>query len=1077
MSGYESMGAYAERLRDDPEERKSLVDDLFIDVTHFFRDPEAFLLIESEVMPKLAEAAAAEDRPIRIWVPGCATGEEAYSLIMLAVEAAERAGVPGPGVQAFATDVHQRALDAAGAGVYTDEQLAKVALDRRERFFTRTGDSWQVRPEIRSMLTLAKHNLLTDTPFTRVDLVSCRNLLIYFKIPAQELAIASMGFALRNDGILFLGSSETLGFAASDYDTISGTWRIHRKISNRAQQDYRRNPPTRTSVAVAQGRPAERATTDLAVLRAYDAILSEQFAAGLLISDRREVTYVLGGASEWLRHSPGRPSKDVLTLVEDPNLRLIIGAALRQLESGSDIADPRPLGSLYTNESGESLVLVGKRLKIGANRHSFLLYVAPTVAPIEIPMLRTPSLTDSDDETAFLAIEAELRHTRESLQGALEEQETSNEELNAANEELIASNEELQSTNEELSSVNEELRTLNDEHQRRLDQVLELTADLEQLMSSTEIAVVFLAEDRTVRRFNEPARDYFRVRDNDLGRPFDDIVNTLTYDELVDDVANAFEHGKKSSRAVRNTASPDQRLIAQVSNYELARNRSGVLIAIVNITEIELADEQRLLAACLEGLPLPFMVWDAQGGIKWGNSSSAEWLEAESAEALAGTNSSDWGTEDEQHRRMNDIFTVLRTGQPLSGTTQSSKGKIRLTRYFPFRYDGVTHIGYRNVPLGEMLHTDVRTHFRADGTGLRGINNEVIIHLDNDGPMPEGPEYEQMPSSWTEEGLRASSFEPEPHLLALSQAREGEVVHLRERLSIDGVPRWHAFRYAPITEDPLGESHPEGTVILSTFDIDDVAEEVNQQRHRVAELETTIIDLEMSAGADVASLAERNEDLDNFAHVAAHDLKAPVRSIRSFAEIALAEIEESSPAVPHIEKVIDSSQRMGQLIDSLLDFASIGRDAYEPEAVDLVRVLDDITVDLRSSITDSQAEVMIDLRETALTGSTDGVRQVLANLVQNSLKFSGANGPPKITVSSEEADGGLLVSVIDNGIGFPTEEAGRLFEPFQRLHGTQEPGSGVGLAICRRIVQRHGGRIWASSEPGRGSTFSFWIPR
>lgn len=1070
MSGFDSIGEYAEVLRRDADERSELIEDLFIDVTSFFRDPDAFMLIENEVMPQLAERAALEGRPIRIWTPGCATGEEAYSLTMLAMEAAERAGLPGPGVQTFATDVHSRALDTAAEGIYPADRMERVSPPRRDKFFNYADDEWTVKKHVRTAVTFAKHNLLTDAPFTRVDLVSCRNLLIYFRAPAQERAIASMGFALRHGGTLFLGSSETIGFAAPDYSTISATWRIYTKESDSIERDYRRNPPMRTDIVVPS--QTRRTTTDPAILRAYDAILAEQFAAGLLIDDQRKVTYIMGGATSWVQQPPGRPTEDVLSLISDANLRLIIGAALRELETGADTATPRPLGSLYRDDEGKSLALLGKRLTTGGSRSSYLLYVAPPIAPVDVPVRPIPPLANSDDEAAFLVLEEELRHTRESLQSSLEEQETSNEELNAANEELIASNEELQSTNEELSSVNEELRTLNDEHQRRLDQVLELTADLEQLMSSTEIGVIFLAEDCTVRRFNEPARDYFRVRDNDLGRPFDDIVTTLTYPNLAEAIDKALEDDTRTSRAVRNTAIPDQRLVVQISRYELARHRWGVLIAIVNITELELADEHRMLGAAIHDLNYSIMIFSSAGVVEYANPQAAQLRGLETTGDLLGTHLKDWATTDEQ----NAFGTAVRNQTGVGRVVTDEAGKILHCFVWPFTFDGVTYVGYRQAHLEDLLHPDELEHLSMASAQTRGISAQAIVASDGTVQSASGVTVSQFPSNWSDAAaIVEKGLDSERHLAAFASARSGETVQLRERLSVDGKHVWSIIRYAPIESDHLGISHPPGSVLVVAFDADETGRELHDLRHQNAELQAQLVALKQSTGDDVALLAERNEDLDNFAHVAAHDLKAPVRSIRSFAEIALEELDADSPAAPHLEKVIESSSRMGGLIDSLLDFASIGRDASEPKVIDLRRVVEDLTVDLRSSIQDSNAEVSMEIDEAELVGDAEGIRQVIANLVQNSLKFSGQT-PPRITIRSNSADDGIVISVEDNGIGFEADEHERLFEPFQRLHGEQ-PGSGVGLAICRRIVQRHGGRIWASSEIDRGSTFSFWIPK
>ncbi len=1072
ISGHGDMDSYADMVRDNEIERMELIDDLFIDVTQFFRDPDAFTLLAAEVIPELIEQAVAQDRPFRMWVPGCATGEEAYSLTMLAMEAADKLTGDRPLIQTFATDVHQAALEKAGLGQYPVDRMAGVSDQRRERFFDQIGGEFTVKNEVRSALTFARHNLLTDAPFTRVDLVSCRNLLIYFRTAAQERAISSMGFALRHGGALFLGPSETLGFAAADYAPISPTWRLWRKESDHIERNYRRNPPMRTDISVTPR--ASVGTADLSVLRAYDAILTDQFAAGLLINQRREVVYVMGGATSWLGYASGRPTSDVLSLIGDAGLRLIIGASLRELESGESEATARPLGVNFTGPDGEPVALLGKRVQLGPNRYNYLLYTAPGVPTVTFPDAPIQiSTVEGSDHEHVVALEVELRHTRESLQASLEEQETSNEELNAANEELIASNEELQSTNEELSSVNEELRTLNDEHQRRLDQMLELSADLEQLMSSTDIAVVFLAEDATVRRFNEPARDYFRIRDNDVGRPFTDVVTTLSYGEIHDDVQAAFATGAGSSRTVRNTTDSDQRLMAQVSRYELPRNRSGVLIAVVNITEIQVADEERMLASALRDMPAWFSIWDAEDTWVYANRQVSD--SDIPAHELVGQSLRDVYDLESAENREAENRQVFETGEPQYGL-KTVQGVELVAWTFRTEIDGLPHVTAMGIPASDIAGLPEMERALLVADSLDHVTTLAIIGPDGNKIWSNGHMREHLPESWSaDEGLAPFGLDQAAHKVAFQRASAGENREVFGRLKTDEGFERFAFRYFPARSQGTNNPYPAGSVVVRLLSVEFVSREMDEQRVRIAELEADLMSLRASTDADVAMLAERNEDLDNFAHVAAHDLKAPIRSIRSFSEMALEDIPESSAARDKVEQVIDSSKRMASLVESLLDFAAIGRGEFETDQIDLTRLVDDITIDLRSSIVEREADVVVDLDAQYMYGSSDGIRQVLANLVQNALKFSG-DRRPHIEIRSVADRDGIRVDIDDNGIGFPSEEAARLFEPFQRLHATTEPGSGVGLAICRRIVQRHGGKIWASNHPEGGATFSFWLP-
>lgn len=255
-----------------------------------------------------------------------------------------------------------------------------------------------------------------------------------------------------------------------------------------------------------------------------------------------------------------------------------------------------------------------------------------------------------------------------------------------------------------------------------------------------------------------------------------------------------------------------------------------------------------------------------------------------------------------------------------------------------------------------------------------------------------------------------------------------------------------------------------------------VEQELLAARDEVARLRVELAETLVSGARDTSELAERNLDLDNFAHVAAHDLKAPIRSVRSFSEMALAEIPGESPAAEYLQQVIEASCRMGDLVESLLDFASIDREAPSRETIDLCDVIEDVQIDLRSSIDASEAEVLLLDDLPIIEGNPHALRQVLSNLIGNAIKYR-SDQRPRVEISATTNDDGVTLVVADNGLGFHADQADRLFEPFQRLHSTAVSGSGVGLAICRRIVERHHGRIWATGEPGVGARFSVWLPR
>ena len=587
----DSLDDYAELVDRSSAERNLLVEDLLIDVSGFFRDAAAFAILAGQV-EELMRHADEERLPLRIWSAATSTGEEAYSLAMLAVEARQRLDVAVP-IQIFATDIHRGSLAHAAAGVYDDARMDGVSSERRERFFTKTELGWQIRKDVRSMVTFAHHNVLRDAPFTRLDLVVCRNMLIYLRPAAQETALSLLFTGVRMGGIFTLGPSEGPGFLDKDLAPVDRTWRIFRKEGDSSLRAARRLPAVAgamTSSRLARS-PRLNVTADQRLLRAYDAILDSQFVAGMLIDDTGELVHTFGLATRLMGPPKGRPTLDVVQLIEDPVLRIAVGAALNQL--GNDNANTSMTRTVVLPEAlrpsgaddpigtdGVPGMLDARRLEIGAS-----FYFLITMRPQVLPETGTDFEEAVDREVASQAeidrLMSDLTYTRESLQSAVEQQETVNEELNATNEELLAANEELQSTNEELSSVNEELLTLNDEHQRQLEEVLQVSADLEQLLAVSDVAAVLLNQNGTIRRISEPAKTVFGVREIDIGRPFADLATQLERDQLLLDIRNVAGGAEPVRRRV-TIGDPGAAGMLQVDRYELPHRGTGVFLVVLN---------------------------------------------------------------------------------------------------------------------------------------------------------------------------------------------------------------------------------------------------------------------------------------------------------------------------------------------------------------------------------------------------------------------------------------------------------------------------------------------------------------
>jgi two-component system CheB/CheR fusion protein len=620
MLGVDSLDRYAEAVLADPAELHALYRDLLIGVTQFFRDPGAFELLRTTVGAEIL-GRRGNGEPLRAWVAGCATGEEAYSVAIALQEAMRLAGRSLP-LKVFATDVHKRSIEQASRGVYALDALDGVDEEVRDRYFVRCADRWQVAPETRQMIVYARHNVLRDAPFTGLDLVTCRNLLIYLKPAAQRRAISLFHYGLRVGGVLMLGGSESTGELASEFDTISERHRVFRK-SREVRLNHNLRSPLTSADALAGGvsplSPVRRpAPGSLRSRQVHDALLDRFMPPSILIDASRSVIDTFGGAEKLLRFPSREPTLDVLDLVERDLRATLSGAIGRAIKSQAKVR----FGKLQidTDAGQQAFDLTVDPVGDKAEETCYLI----TLAPLETSVSASSESghAEAARETGPAArsrvriqqLEEDLRHSRQNQQATIEELETSNEELQATNEELIASNEELQSTNEELHSLNEELYSVNAEHQRKIEQLAELNRDMTHLLENTDVATVFLDGDLRIRRFTSRVREVFDLIDEDVGRPIQAFGSKLRNDDLTDRLRDVLVTGRPFEREV---ASSDGTVyLMRLLPYRPDDRVSGVVMMWIDVSSLDfLRGRVQWLSAIVESTSDAIIGLDPSGTI------------------------------------------------------------------------------------------------------------------------------------------------------------------------------------------------------------------------------------------------------------------------------------------------------------------------------------------------------------------------------------------------------------------------------------------------------------------------------
>jgi two-component system, chemotaxis family, CheB/CheR fusion protein len=609
------LDEYANRLGQDAGELNALYKDLLIGVTKFFRDHEAFARLEREVLPQLLEQVSPDDE-LRIWVAGCGTGEEAYSIAILLDEQLP-ASRRRENIKIFATDVHRTSLEFASAGLYDEASLSEVTPTRLQRYFSRRGKAFQVSPELRRMIVFAPHNLIKDAPFTKLNLISCRNLLIYFQPIAQKKVLSLFHFALKTGGVLFLGPSESPGELSEEFDSLDYQWKLYRKRRDtRLPADVRLPLPSGYSglrtPAARLGFPEVRAA-DASVIRVYDALLDAHMPPSLLINEQRQLVHAFGGAGQYLDVRDGRHSPDVLEMIH-PDLRTPLAGALQRsakLKAPVAYKDLR----VTTPEGLQRLKVTVTPVHQKGFEASFLLIsLQPLDGNGPLPTAEREIDFGEASREQLHSLEDELRYTKENLQATIEELETSNEELQATNEELVASNEELQSTNEELHSVNEELYTVNAEYQRKIAELTELTDDMDNLLFSTDVGVMFLDGELCIRKFTPKIGEFFDLLPQDLGRRVSTFAHNIAHDGLLDDVTRVLTTREVCEREVCDRHG--KHFLLRILPYRGKAPADGAVVTIIDISLLKQAEAelQRMSKVFMDGAD-PIIVEDLQGRI------------------------------------------------------------------------------------------------------------------------------------------------------------------------------------------------------------------------------------------------------------------------------------------------------------------------------------------------------------------------------------------------------------------------------------------------------------------------------
>jgi two-component system CheB/CheR fusion protein len=1053
LAGSKRPADYLALLAGSPDEAQALKDEFLIGFTEFFRDAEAWEELERTVLPAILAEPRDALSPIRVWTPGCATGEETYSIAMLLLERLE--GVrDAPPVQIFGTDIDAEALAKARAGSYPASIEAAVPLKRLTRFFERVGGRYVVRQMLRDAVLFAPQSLVRDTPFSRLDLILCRNVLIYFEPELQERVMELFHFALRPQGFLLLGRADSPGARSGLFEPASRSVRLFRRVGARTHLPRGFVGGWSGGVVRAGGRrAADRLPTAGELLAAH--IAGRSPTAAVLLDREGRALHFHGDVARFI-DPRGEATLELLRFARQelrPSLR---GALKRALGAGE--------ASTTEARVGGTGGAVAVRIE-----------VRPLDAATGRGLVAVVFELDSSDADPAASLEppgdgSELDESRRELSFALEEAERSNESLRIANEETLALNEELQSSNEELESskeelqaLNEELATVNAQLEEKIGEVARGNDDLANLLESSSVATILLDRDLRIRRFTANAVEYVALKHGDEGRPLSDIASRLDDPTFGADLAAVLATDRVADVEVR--AGGGRTVLRRVLPYRTAGGvTAGLVATFVDITALRDASRQaRQLMTVLENSNDAVLMFAFDGAITaWNAAAQRLYGYTRDEAAAAGLYALVPG--DDRAAAAAMIEQVRRTGRFGPEIVR------RLDRRGTVVSVSVTASGLRDdrgaIHAVMSTERDVTDRLRAQSEiHFRRLADRIPALLRVDGIDGRAQFVNQACVEFTgrpREMLLGRGWLEYVH--PEDRARFGEEhasgphprarheVDLRLRRS-DGVYRWMR------------------SISVPHFDA----------RGDFAGYVALTIDVEERRNAEAALIAADRRK-DEYLAMLAHELRNPLAPIRNAVAI-ISKFGPPDPQTTWAARVIErQSDALARLLDDLLDVARIsrGKTQLERVPVELSLLVERALEISRTAIAARHLSLDVATHPEPLFVEGDLLRltQVLSNLLNNAAKYTDDGGHIRVVVRREAGEG--VFEVVDDGVGIAADVLPRVFDLFAQADTSldrSKGGLGLGLTLVRQLVTLHGGRVEAHSEGlGRGSRFVVRLP-
>ncbi len=1101
----DSPKEYIHYLRNNPDEVVYLGKEFLIGVTRFFRDPEAFAFLEEKVLPEIISRKSM-DSPVKIWITACSTGEEAYTMAMLVCEGLSRLK-KDLDVKIFATDIDSSALEYAAKGAYPEAIQKDVSPERLEKFFTREGKKYCVSQKIRRMVIFAQHNVIKDPPFSKMDLVSCRNMLIYMKPALQRKVLATFHFSLKVGGYLFLGPSESSEELLPSLKVLNKKWNIYKIISKSRNFIFEGNVLEKEK-QLAQRLPdvqPKRRSGEQEMQEAFHELVTDELGfAAVFINEEYELLQAIGDYKRFLE-MPDKVFQNNLLKMVPRELSLALNLALRKATRDNEKVVSKRIELLKKGNIHHVSIVVKPFLSADQYSRKFISVLFKEDSSEKIKPGERALFKQQVSIERLIELENELKETKHDLQAMVEELETSNEEMQSSNEELISSNEELQSTNEELQSVNEELHTVNAEHQQKIRELEELNDDLNNYFRSTDIGQIFVDRNLVIRKFTPSIKQQINLIETDIGRPINHLSYNIRHENLIEDIGAVLESSQVVQKEIETRNG--KYYLMKIQPYLRQDKRvDGAIVSFVDISEVKGLNNllEGVLNSSMSGIMAFTLLTDEQG-----KPIDLEWtLINKAGKRIFGKE----GRDLEGKRLLQELPGFKKEGL-FKKLLAVSAGKKPMHLEQHYTYDGID--AWFEIIAVPFDATGIALTI-VDITEKKAAEEELIATYDEVKDAEEKLRKLNMELEKRVEDRTKELSESEERFRLLSRAtndavwdwdlvssefwwNEGfqEIFGFKEQDIEPGVESWFNRLQADERKtiiDELNEAINKGEKQWAAehrFLKADGTYTWVYNRGYILKNEYGIPYRMLGSMVDLSSLKKAqdeleqsnknlrkiNADLDNFVYTASHDLRAPVANLEGLLMLLKPKFREHMPQQEQklIHLVEASIEKLKRTIHGLLEITKVQKDLERKvEDISFTEVLADVQGDILNQIQDTAAHIVTDFKVERLKYNRVNLQSILYNLLSNSLKYKSHDLPPQINISTARKDGHVVLTFSDNGLGMNVQQQKKLFTMFNRFH-THVDGTGIGLYMVKRIIENNEGRIKVDSKEGKGTTFKIYF--